>query len=179
MKIFPKFTLEQIKKYIQDLDIKRKIREFHLHHTFKPDINDWQRNPDGNYWQNVIYRYHTGTNGWSDIGQHLTYTPDHYFYLGRDLEKDPASIKGRNEGALALEILGNFDVEHLDGQSKYDIVEFTRFVMDYFNVDVVFHNEYSSKTCPGKNIYKPYFMEWLEMAELEGKFYQIKKIVEG
>lgn len=176
---FSRFSVDQIILFIQKIKINRLISEIHIHHTWEPSLDDWLKKPDGNYWQNVMYSYHTINNGWSDIGQHFTLDPDGYFWDGRDVNSQPASIKGRNLNALAIEMLGNFDEQHLEGKQRESIVKFCKFAKEYFNADITFHNEYSDKTCPGTNIYKPYFMEWIDNAILIEKFNKIKEIVEG
>ncbi len=155
---FNKLTIEQVKQLIKNT--KRKIIQIHIHHTWKPETKDYQ----GESTIRAIWEYHTQSRGWSDIGQHFTVAPNGVIWDGRDLEKDPASIKGHNEAALAIEIIGNFDEEQLVSPQREAVVKLVMAIQDVLgltNEDIIFHREYSSKTCPGMNIDKQEFLGWI------------------
>ena len=73
-------------------------------------------------------RYHKENNGWNDIGQHVTLLPDGRFVTGRDFGRDPASIKGYNTKAFAVEMLGDFDIgrDPFDGPQKRSAILLAR-----------------------------------------------------
>ena len=62
----------------------RKINEVHLHHTFVPDYNLYDRltqnlgggEPAGAECVRRMWNYHVNELGWRDIAQHLTIDPD-------------------------------------------------------------------------------------------------------
>ena len=56
----------------------------------------------------AIYDYHTGTNGWDDIGYNLLVSPDGEVYEGRGLTKQGAHYCGKNAGTLGVCMLGNY-----------------------------------------------------------------------
>src|SRR5690606_6116848 len=105
-------TTEQL--YIE-LD-KYTLKQLHIDHTWKP-VKSQFNGDDHLKWQSSMRKYHINSNGWADIGQHLTLTPDGKLVTGRAFNKDPASIKGWNENALAVEMMGNFD---LPGTGQYN-----------------------------------------------------------
>lgn len=141
----------------------RKVSEFHIHHTWKPDHKDFNGS-NGLQLQQNMRNYHVNNLGWSDIGQHLTLLPDGNWVIGRDFNLIPASIYGRNSFAFAIEMLGNFDKGHdeLEGKQLASILDLLYFGLDFFNLPesaIIFHREYAPKTCPGSNIDKQKFIE--------------------
>lgn len=134
-------------------------KELHIHHTWKPDHTDWDKRPDPFYWQGSMRNYHVNTNGWQDIGQHVTLLPDGRFVTGRDFSVTPASITSYNAGAFAVEMLGNFDTgnDTFTGAQKQAMLALARW-FDGKGRYIRFHRENSPKTCPGSSIDKEKFM---------------------
>lgn len=155
---FNKLTIEQVKQLLKNTE--RKINQIHIHHTWKPDKKDYK----GEETIRAIWRYHTRQNGWIDIGYHFEVDPDGTIWDGRPLDINPASIKGHNKGAVAIAIIGNFDEEQLVSPQREAVIKLIMTIQDVLgltNEDIIFHREYSSKTCPGKNIDKQEFLEWI------------------
>jgi hypothetical protein len=148
-------TLAELLKMLE----KHDHRELHVHHTWQPDHNTYFNRPDPLYWQAAMRRYHKENNGWDDIGQHVTLLPDGLFVTGRPFNKTPASIKGYNTGAFAVEMVGNFDIgkDVLEGWQRESIIGLARW-FDQRGKYIRFHRENSSKTCPGSGISKEEFM---------------------
>ena len=148
-------TLQELLKRLD----KYNHKELHVHHTWRPDHSTYFNRPDPLYWQAAMRRYHKETNGWSDIGQHVTLLPDGRFVTGRDFSRDPASIKGYNTKAFAVEMIGDFDIgkDVLEGKQRESIIELARW-FDKRGRYIRFHRENSSKTCPGSGISKEEFM---------------------
>lgn len=137
--------------------------ELHVHHTWRPSHKDFngsnhQRLQDG------MRRFHTQTNGWDDIAQHVTLFPDGKFLTGRNFAKCPASIKGHNGNLNAVpfmvEMVGNFDKGHdvLKGAQLDSILRLAKFFHDQRKY-IRFHRENAPKTCPGTGIDKEAFMK--------------------
>jgi hypothetical protein len=99
--------------------------ELHIHHTWRPNHQIYFDRPDPLYWQEAMRRFHVDTNGWSDIGQHVTLLPDGRFVTGRDFGRNPASIVGYNTNAFAVEMIGDFDIgkDPFDGPQKESALE--------------------------------------------------------
>ena len=168
---FKKMTTLELIKYLDDYHFTRNIKEVHLHHTFIPTHKSFEiaKNKQSEphfYLQNAMKRSHL-QQGWSDIGQHLTLFPDGIWVTGRDFNKIPASIKGRNSHGFCIEMVGNFDKDGsitsnklgydvLTGLQKEAIIKLLKYTTNLKHWDTKFHNEYSRKTCPGNTIKKVY-----------------------
>lgn len=140
-----------------------------VHHTWKPSHKSFK----GSNYQSVMYgmwNYHVNTKGWSDIAQHLTLFPDGKWGIGRDFNRNPVSIKEMNQYNFMIEMIGNFDKEgtgsynslgydKFEGKQKEEMLKFCNWFLKEYNVDIRFHNEYSSKTCPGNTINKEQFVK--------------------
>ena len=164
MSNFKILTTDELINYIKNFKWTRKFSEIHIHHTFKPEHKDFNSS-NGIKLQEAMKNYHVNTLGWQDIGQHLSLLPDGKFVTGRDFNKIPASISGRNSLCfLAIEMIGNFDIAHdkLEGEQLNSILKLVNWGINYFNLGtkgIVFHNEYSDKTCPGTSINKQWFVD--------------------
>jgi hypothetical protein len=134
-------------------------REFHVHHTWRPNHEIFRQKPDGLYWQEAMKEFHVENNGWSDIAQHVTLLPDGIFVTGRDFGRNPASITGKNTKAFMMEMIGDFDINRdpFDGRQKDSAIGLARY-FDQKGKYIRFHNENSSKSCPGTGIRKADFM---------------------
>lgn len=173
-------TLEELLRRLE----KYNHKELHVHHTWRPNHDIYKDKPDGIYWQKAMRDFHVNNNGWSDIGQHVTLLPDGKFVTGRSFTKTPASIKGYNTGAFAVEMIGDFDIGHdkFEGKQKASMIGLAR----WFNQKgkyVRFHREdkSSGKSCPGTGIDKNDFMREVKgtMALVRGdKGDAVKKLQE-
>ena len=176
MSNFKFLTFEQLKT---ELD-KFTFKQLHVHHTWKPA----HRNFTGSNhvaMQQSMYDYHTKSLGWGNIGQHLTLFPDGKWLTGRPFSSTPASIKGWNTGALAVEMVGNFDnigeqpynelgYDELEGEQKKQILMLMKYFIDkYGEASVKFHrdNPTAGKSCPGTSLNKTVMIR--EAKELDKK----------
>jgi len=149
-----KITIQEL---LKELD-KYKFKQFHIHHTWKPSHKDFDGSNHMKL-QNGMRNYHMRTNGWSDIAQHLTLFPDGKFATGRPFNISPASIKGWNTGAFAMEMIGNFDKGHdkLKGKQKENLLKLIKYFVEKYGQDSIkFHREGPNvkKTCPGSALNK-------------------------
>lgn len=163
MSKFEILNFEELKK---ELD-KHKFKQLHIHHTWKPTHRSFKGN-NHIQMQQSMYNYHVNTNKWSDIGQHLTLFPDGKWVTGRPFNIAPASIKNWNTGALAVEMVGNFDklgtlpfnelgYDELEGEQKKQILLLMKYFIDkYGESSIKFHREGQgvAKTCPGTSLNK-------------------------
>ena len=150
---------------------KYNHKEFHVHCTAAPDFKQYYEPKAANDDERAISRqrsmraYHVNTRGWKDIGQHVTLIPDGRFVTGRAFNHNPASIdKEHNPGAFMMEMIGNFDKGHdpYQGEQRRSAVGLGRW-FDQRGKYIRFHNENSSKTCPGSGIPKASFMAEVRM----------------
>ena len=144
-----------------------KFAQLHIHHTWKPTHRNFTGNNHLNLQNNMRY-YHKNSLGWADIGQHLTLMPDGKFVTGRPYAKTPASVKGHNSGALAVEMVGNFDTkgsgqyndlgyDELKGEQRLSILALIRWFGEKYGYEnVKFHRDFPgvTKTCPGTSLDK-------------------------
>ena len=164
MSNFKILTTDELINYIMNFKFTRKFSEFQIHHCWKPEHKNFNGN-NGIELQEAMRNYHVNTLKWQTIGQHLTLLPDGKFVTGRDFNKIPASISGRNSLCfLAIEMIGNFDVGHdkLEGEQLNSIIKFVNWGINYYNLGtkgIVFHREYNPKTCPGTSIDKKWFVD--------------------
>lgn len=161
-----RFKFITIQELIKELE-NYEFTQLHIHHTWKPTHSSFN-GKNHLALQEGMYNYHTKVNGWSDIGQHLTLFPDGKWMTGRPFNQVPASISGWNTGALAVEMLGNFDspgtgefnslgYDKLEGDQKREIIMLMKYFIDkYGEKTIVFHRENpnTKKTCPGTSIDK-------------------------
>lgn len=157
---FKPYTIEEFDTFLSSLPpLPRTVNHIQIHHTWKPTKADYQ----GEATIYGMWKYHTQTNEWSDIGQHFSISPDGLVWDGRALHWDPAGIAGHNKGGLMFEIIGNFDIGHekLEGIQLEAVVHAVRACLKRFNLGpeaIVFHREHSSKSCPGTGISKDWFL---------------------
>ena len=59
---------EQFEVLLNKFDFTRKVDAVHMHHTWRPNHAQWR----GEETITGMWRYHTRTNGWSDIARGLT-----------------------------------------------------------------------------------------------------------
>jgi peptidoglycan hydrolase-like protein with peptidoglycan-binding domain len=164
---FEILTLDQLTARLANYNHK----EFHVHCTAAPDFKQYYAPKAANDDERAITRqrsmrsYHVNTRGWKDIGQHVTLIPDGRFVTGRAFNHNPASIdKEHNPGAFMMEMIGNFDKGHdpYQGEQRRSAVGLGRW-FDQRGKYIRFHNENSSKTCPGSGIPKASFMAEVRM----------------
>lgn len=159
---FKKFTTKELIEYIKQFKWTRKISQWHVHHTWEPSYDNFIGSNHESL-QQSMKNYHVNTKGWSDIGQNLTLFPDGIWLLGRDLNKTPASILGWNTGALAAEMVGNFDKgkDGMSDEQKQAIYEVSEFLVENFGLVMKFHRDSPTayKTCPGSGIDRSIFFK--------------------
>lgn len=132
MRTFHEYQLDELMVRLHgSLPFTRKINTIHIHHTAEPN----KRNYKGLETIKNIYQYHTKTRGWSDIGYHWLISPEGTIWVGRDPNRDPASITNYNKGALAIALIGNFDTEILEEPQKKTAIELTKFLLSTFQLE--------------------------------------------
>ncbi|MCT4604829.1 MAG: glucosaminidase domain-containing protein [Marinisporobacter sp.] len=162
MRRFHSYRVESYLDYLKKLKLTRKITDIHLHHTWKPTKKTYFLASNK---EKVIYgmwRYHTKTLKWRDIGQHVSVSPDGLVWDGRDVNLMPASISRHNKNAFAIEMIGNFDKgqEKLEGVQLEAVKKLIKGLFEIFQTDhLIFHREYSNKSCPGTSLDKFKLME--------------------
>lgn len=154
---FQRLDLAQFEALLQRFPFSRKINAVHMHHTWRPRRADFR----GHATIVGMWRYHTQTNGWSDIAQHITIAPDGGIWLGRNWNLPPASASGHNGNSVAgpfmFEMVGDFDTgqDPFDGAQREAVLRVVALVQRRFGLlpaTLRFHNMMSTKSCPGSSI---------------------------
>jgi N-acetylmuramoyl-L-alanine amidase len=167
---FAAFTLDEFSDALDRFPFSRRIDAVHMHHTWRPNHSQWRGEPS----VVAMWRFHTETNGWSDIAQHVTIAPDGRIWEGRDWNLRPASASGHNgsgtAGPFMFEIVGDFDVgrDALSGPQRAAVVGVIARVLQRFGLgpeSLHFHREMTTlKTCPGTSVELEEIRAEVEMA---------------
>ena len=183
------FTLlenkEDVRKWLSKQKVTRKITRLQVHHMDLPNYSTWEKTdkkvfsePHFGRTQSLNdYGKKTWGSGASDghghyIAQHFNVFPDGMITTGRHLNSKPIGIRGWNDGAICIEIYGDFDKGHdimTKAQKKAVIALYgelcKRFKIPvntthirphcWFTAGGTFLGKYdssrSAKTCPGTN----------------------------
>lgn len=158
MQVQSGFTLLELHEFKSWLMKQQVIRNVHLiqnHHTWVPSYKHFE---DRGHFPLLesMKNVHVGIRGWSDIGQHFTIFPDGRIGTGRPLGKNPACISGKNDGAICIENLGDFDEgkDEMTQEQKESIIHVNAMLNVKFGLrpgldNNVYHHWFSAKTCPG------------------------------
>lgn len=154
---FKKISIEQFAELLSKFPFTRKINAVHMHHTWRPNRAQYR----GHDTIVAMWRFHTETNHWSDIAQHISIAPDGAIWLGRDWNRAPASASGHNgneqAGPFMFEMIGDFDEgrDPFDGPQRAAAIEVIARVQQRFGLptgSLQLHNMMSTKSCPGTSI---------------------------
>jgi hypothetical protein len=168
-KPFRRIDVSQFAELIRLFDFKRKITSFHVHHTWIPRRSQFK----GLATIEAMDRDHRLNRGFADIAQHITLDPEGFIWTGRSWNAPPASAIGFNGNSIAgpfmMEMIGDFDKneEPFDGAQAANAYRIVAIVLQHFGLGpdaIRFHNEMSTKTCPGSSIDKKAFVAEVEKA---------------
>ena len=159
--------IEKLKKYDKS--------ELHIHHTWKPNLNDFNGLNHVSL-QNGMRNYHINERDFIDIAQHVTQFPDGKFMIGRDFAEYPNSASGyRPDGShwnrsfvFMIENIGNFDTEEIPKVMWDNNVKLGAYFVENGGT-VLFHNQMDkSKSCPGTKFkYDKYIEDVVELIKNE------------
>ena len=182
------FTLmnkNEIASYLAKQKVTRKITRLQVHNTFLPDYTTWEKTDKKVFSEPHFGRakslddYGKRTWGYSDghghyTAQNFTVFPDGKIIVSRNLNSKPIGIKGWNDGAICIEIYGNFDKGHdkMNAKQKEAVIYLygelcKRFKIPVDNAHIRPHCHFtaggtylgtynpskSAKTCPGTNFW--------------------------
>ncbi len=170
---FLNLTRAQFSEAVKTYNWSTPKTEIHVHHTWRPNHSQYRGLPT----IQGMYNYHTGTNRWSDIAQHVSIGPDGSIWTGRAWSRSPASASGFNgPHVFMFETIGDFDTgkDPLTGDQLDAVLHVVASLQRHFSLtdpeSVKFHNQMSGKTCPGSSIDRAGFLQQVaeKRAELEG-----------
>ena len=180
------FTLlnkNEIASYLAKQKVTRTINKLQVHHMDLPNYDTWEKTDKKVFDEPHFGRtqslndYGRRTWNYSDghgkyIAQHFNVFPDGMITTGRHLNSKPIGIRGWNDGAICIEIYGDFDKGHdimtkaqkeaviaLYGElcKRFDIPVNTNHIRPHcwFTAGGAYLGKYNSsrsaKTCPGTN----------------------------
>ena len=188
MKTQDGFTLmdkSEVKTYLAKQKVTRTINKLQVHHMDLPNYSTWEKTdkkvfdePHFGRTQSLNdYGKRTWGRGASDghghyIAQHFNVFPDGKITTGRHLNSKSIGIRGWNDGAICIEIYGDFDKGHdimtkeqkeavivLYGElcKRFKIKPSTTTIRPHcwFTAGGTYLGKYdssrSAKTCPGTN----------------------------
>lgn len=125
-----------------------------LHHTVHPTLEQW----NGEQTLLNIKNYYQNDKGWNR-GPHLFIAPDG-IWLFTDMRKDGIHANSGNWRSIGIEMVGNYDNKLPSGKVWELTKAVIKILKERLNISleqIKFHNDYSSKSCPGNAITK----EWV------------------
>jgi hypothetical protein len=165
----PPFKQMQPREFVQSVSRfawSPQKSSIHMHHTWRPNHSQYT----GLRSIQAMYDYHVNTNGWSDIAQHISIAPDGTIWTGRPWNKSPASATGFNSSKVFMfETIGDFD----NGRDPLGDAQLDAVIMviaslmqrfDLGNSALKFHNEMSTKSCPGSSVSKAHILDLVHEA---------------
>lgn len=159
-KPFLKMSRSQFASAVSNFRWRPAKAEVHVHHTWRPNHAQYQ----GERSIVAMWEFHTRERGFSDIAQHISIAPDGVIWTGRDWNASPASALNHNHaGVFMFETIGDFDVgkDPLTGEQLQKVLFVTAIIAQKFGVldsKIRFHNEMSSKSCPGSSVNRAAFL---------------------
>lgn len=151
---FIPLSVPQFAELLSKFTFTRPVREVHVHGTWRPNYAQER----GLASIESMFLFHTQTNGWSDIAQHLTIDSRGTIWTGRSWNQVPASATGHNTGAFMFEMIGDFNKgkDVITDAQRLTAHLVTAFVLRKCNLgldNVRFHREFTNlKTCPGTSL---------------------------
>ncbi|MFH1012824.1 MAG: SpoIID/LytB domain-containing protein [Candidatus Peregrinibacteria bacterium] len=155
------------------LDYAKSIEKIIIHHTDSEirDINGDQRINTRDYKEIVraIYRYHTVTRGWGDIGYHYVIDPLGNIYEGR--YGGDKVVGGHtacyNNGSIGIAVIGNYQDEKVPEPAMEALIWLVGNKSKQYGIDpvgessfrgkripnVIAHRDVGATACPGEKLY--------------------------
>ena len=176
---------KDVKEWLSKQKVTRKITRLQVHNTFLPDYTTWEKTDKKVFSEPHFGRaqslddYGKKTWGYSDghghyTAQNFTVFPDGKIIVSRNLNSKPIGIKGWNDGALCIEIYGNFDKgkDIMNTSQKKAVIALYGELCKRFKIPVdtahirphcwftaggtylgKYNSSRSAKTCPGTNFW--------------------------
>ncbi len=178
-------SAKDVKEWLAKQKVTRSITRLQVHHTFSPDYTTWEKTDKKVFSEPHFGRakslddYGKRTWGYSDghghyTAQNFTVFPDGKIIVSRNLNSKPIGIRGWNDGALCIEIYGNFDKgkDIMNASQKKAVIYLYGELCKRFNIPVntshirphchftaggtylgKYNSSRSAKTCPGTNFW--------------------------
>jgi hypothetical protein len=154
-----RLSIHEFRDYVSSFDFgPQKPDKLVVHHTWRPTKEGW----DGERTIQGLKNYYEG-KGWP-AGPHLFVAEDG-IWLFSSMRHDGIHAGTLNTLSVGIEVVGDYDNQVWDGQTKYHALGVIKVLSDHLSIPrdhIFFHRDASSKSCPGNAITK----EWI-FAELD------------
>jgi len=101
----------------------------------------------------AVNQYHQVANNWRSIAYHFYITKAGKIYQCLDIDKKNASELNHNNESISICIQGNFDIEKPSRKQYLQLLKLCKKLeLKYPTAEILGHNSFAKKTCPGKNI---------------------------
>ncbi|MFQ6014040.1 MAG: N-acetylmuramoyl-L-alanine amidase [Anaerolineae bacterium] len=163
-------TGDEFVEYIEGKDFGPEWpNRIFLHHTWKPRREDWRgydtilamkRYYESLEWTDAQGRVHIG---WT-AGPHL-FIADDGIWLFTDLAEDGVGVRGHNHLSRHVEMVGNYDDKLPSGATLENTIAALGILHVRLGLEpqnLLFHRDYSSKTCPGTAVTKGWVIPQVE-----------------
>lgn len=104
-----------------------------------------------------IRKYHTGENGWGDIGYHYIVDRAGRVWEGRPIQYQGAHVRNNNEHNVGILVMGNFDKQSPSSDQLKSLYATAAALTKQNKIKtslVRSHQEINKTACPGKNLQK-------------------------
>lgn len=169
---FIQFSIEEFETWMLKKKVGRTILTIQQHHTYSPAYAQFKGDNHLKL-QKGMADYHIHSNGWRDIGQHLSIFPDGAIVTGRSFEFSPACILRNNAHAFCIENIGDFDQgqDEMTPEQRASILRVTALLCKKFGLEansntIVYHHWFDlrngqrnngiggvNKSCPGSDFF--------------------------
>jgi len=149
------YTAEEFRFYLSELRFSppesesiTDIEKIFIHHTVNPTPETW-RGRDSILAMKRVYEQ----KGWT-AGPHIFVAPDG-IWIFTPVNKQGIGVKGHNEHAIHIEIVGNYEENKLEGIMFRNAIDTFTTICEWFQydpLDLCFHRDYNNTKCPGKHI---------------------------
>ncbi|MBI1801029.1 MAG: N-acetylmuramoyl-L-alanine amidase [Chloroflexi bacterium] len=150
-----------------------------LHHTWRPAQHDWQ-GLDTLLAMKAYYEHQSWVDeagqahsGWT-AGPHLFIAEDG-IWLFSDMAYDGVGVVGHNHLSLHIEMVGDFDSDPPSGKTWANTVTALGALHARLGLEtksLMFHRDFSSKTCPGNAVTKEWVIPQVEAWVREFRQYE-------
>jgi len=152
-------TAEEFSAYVGGLSLPG--HSLFLHHTWKPTVESWRGMQTmlamKGYYEQQRWKDARGQEyeGWT-AGPHIFVAPDG-IWLFSALREDGVGVAGHNYHSRHVEMVGNYDLARPEGEVlRLTVITLALLCgcMGLEAEEILFHRDFSTKTCPGKMVSK-------------------------
>ncbi len=159
-------TTEAGRKLIWPYQYSKKIRKVVIHHTAETGVKNGRTADEV---MRAIYRYHTVSRGWGDIGYHYIIAPDGTIFEGRAGGDKVVGghVYCNNVGTIGVALMGNFNQDDPTGPQIVALGKLLPRLAQKYELDLTtessFHGKKTSNllghrdlgatACPGNFMY--------------------------